>query len=145
MALFCDSDDFGKTFEPIYHGRLLHTGQRQRTRQTTLALREMLTLLVSFPWSHYRTCTHYYTEDVLVHLRPSLPHLVGSQRFLELIPRTLVPLCCSLSTRKGRRTGLACIDSTPLAVCDHHRMATHKVFAGIAMRGKTSMLMTASP
>src|SRR5262249_13958965 len=29
--------------------------------------------------------------------------------------------------------------STPLAVCDNHRIATHKVFAGIAARGKTSM------
>ena len=39
IALFCAIDDFCKTFEPIYHWRLLHTGQRQRTRQTTLALR----------------------------------------------------------------------------------------------------------
>jgi hypothetical protein len=58
---------------------------------------------------------------------------------MELIPRTLVPFCGSLSTRKGRRTGMACMDSTPLAVCDHPRITTHKVFAGIAMRGTTSM------
>jgi Transposase DDE domain len=44
-----------------------------------------------------------------------------------------------LSTRKGRRTGIAFIDSTPLAVCDNHRITTHKVFEGIARRGKTSM------
>ena len=48
-------------------------------------------------------------------------------------------MCCSLSTRKGRCTGIAFIDSTPLAVCDNHRIATHKVFEGLAMRGKTSM------
>ena len=75
----------------------------------------------------------------MAHLHPSFPHLVGYHRFVELRPRALVPLCCYLSTRKGRRTGIACIDSTPLAVCDNHRIATHKVFAGIAMRGKTSM------
>jgi hypothetical protein len=44
-----------------------------------------------------------------------------------------------LSTCKGRRTGIAFIDSTPLAVCDNHRITTHKVFEGIAKRGKTSM------
>jgi len=48
-------------------------------------------------------------------------------------------LCGSLATRKGRCTGIACIDSTPLAVGENHRIATHKVFAGLARRGKTSM------
>jgi hypothetical protein len=48
MAIFCDIDDCCKAFEPLSHRRLLHGGQRQRTRQTTLALSEMLTLLVYF-------------------------------------------------------------------------------------------------
>jgi hypothetical protein len=38
MASFCDIDDFRKAFAPIYDRCLLHMGQRQRTRQTTLAL-----------------------------------------------------------------------------------------------------------
>ena len=74
-----------------------------------------------------------------MHLRPYFPHLVSYQRFVELLPRPLIPLCGSLSTRKGRCTGMACIASTPLAVCDTHRIATHKVFEGLARRGKTSM------
>ena len=139
MAIFCAIDDFCKAFEPVYIRRLLQAGQRQRTRHTTLALSEMLTLLVYFHWSHYRTFKHYYREYVTVPLRPYFPRLVGYQRFVELMPRALVPLCGYLSTRKGRRTGIAFIDSTPLAVCDNHRIATHKVFAGLAMRGKTSM------
>ena len=53
--------------------------------------------------------------------------------------RALVPLCCYLHTRKGRCTGIAFIDSTPLAVCDNRCIETHKVFEGIATRGKTSM------
>jgi len=114
-------------------------GQRQRIRQTTLALSEIMALLVYFHWSHYRTFKHYYTEYVTVHLRPYFPQLVGYHRFVELIPRALVPLCCYLTTRKGRCTGIAFIDSTPLAVCDNHRIAAHKVFEGIAARGKTSM------
>lgn len=139
IAIFCDIDDFCKAFEPIYTRRLLHVGQRQRTRQTTLALSEILTLLVYFHWSHYRTFKHYYTEYVMAHLHPYFPQLVGYHRFVELMPRALVPLCCYLSTRKGRCTGIAFIDSTPLAVCDNHRIATHRVFEGIATRGKTSM------
>jgi DDE family transposase len=139
MAIFCDRDDFCTAFAPVYDRCLLHPGQRQRPRQPTLALSEMLTLLVYCHWSHYRTFQHDSTAYVLVPLRPYFPHLVGYHRFVELMPRALVPLCCSLSPRKGRRTGMACIDSTPLAVCDHHRMAMHQVFAGRAARGQTSM------
>jgi len=139
MAIFCDIDDFCKTFEPVYDRHLLRRGQRYRRRQPALGLSEILTLLVYFHWSHYRTFKHYYTEYVTGHLRPYCPQLVGYHRFVELLPRALVPLCCSLSTRKGRCTGIAFIDSTPLAVCDHHRIATHKVFEGVAARGKTSM------
>lgn len=139
ITIFCDIDEFGQAFEPVYTQRLLHSGQRQRTRQTALALSEILTLLVYFHWSHYRTFKHYYTEDVAVHLRPYFPHLVSYPRFVELLPRALVPLCGYLSTRKGRCTGIAFIDSTSLAVCDNHRITTHKVFEGLARRGKTSM------
>src|SRR5262245_45393905 len=35
VDIFCDIDDFCKAFEPVYNRRLLHTGLRQRTRQTT--------------------------------------------------------------------------------------------------------------
>jgi len=31
------------------------------------------------------------------------------------------------------------LDSTPLAVCDNHRIHQHQVFAGLAQRGKTSI------
>jgi hypothetical protein len=139
LALFCDMDDFCKTFEPVYVRGLLHTGQCQRTRQTTLTLSEIMTILVYFHWSHYRTFKHYYVEYVVPHLRPYFPRLGSYTRFVELLPCALVPLCCSLHTRKGRGTGIAFIDSTPLAVCDNHRIATHKVFEGLATRGKTSM------
>jgi transposase len=139
MAMVCDIDDVCKAFEPVYHRHLLHTGQRHRVRQPELALSELMTILVSFPCSHYRTCKPYYTDDGVPHLRPYFPTLVSSTRFVELMPRALGPLCCYLHTRKGRCTGIACIDSTPLRVCPNRRIASHKVFAGWATRGQTSL------
>lgn len=139
IAMFCDIDDFCKRFAPIYHRPLLQSGQRQRARQTELALSEIMTILVNFHCSHYRTFKHYYTESVQPHLRPYVPTLVSYTRFVELIPRALVPLCCYLHTRKGRCTGIAFIDSTSLGVCHNRRIAAHKVFKGWAARGKTSM------
>lgn len=67
MAIFCDIDDFCKRFEPLSHRRLLHRGQRQRTRPTALALSEIMTLLVYCHGSHSRTFTHDYVGYVTVH------------------------------------------------------------------------------
>jgi hypothetical protein len=89
IAMFCDIDDFCKRFEPLYHQHLLQSGQRYRTRRTELALSEILTLLVSFHCSHYRTFKHYYTEYVEPHLRPYFPTLVSYNRFVELMPQAL--------------------------------------------------------
>ena len=44
-----------------------------------------------------------------------------------------------LVSHLGTRTGVYYIDSTALPVCDTHRINRHKVFAGLAQRGKTSM------
>src|SRR3954447_2453296 len=44
-----------------------------------------------------------------------------------------------LLTRMGRRTGIYYIDSTPLPVCHPRRINRHRVFAGLAGRGKTSI------
>ena len=139
IAMFCDIDDFCKAFVPVYTRHLLQAGQRHRQRQTALALSEIMTILVYFHCSHYRTFKHYYTEQVVPYLRPYFPQLVSYTRFVELMPQALVPLCCYLHTRKGRCTGIAFIDSTTLAVCHNRRIATHKVFDGWATRGKTSM------
>jgi len=139
IAMFCDIDDFCKWFEPLYMRRLLQSGQRQRTRQTVLALSEIMTIIVYFHSSHYRDFKHYYTEYVAPHLRPYFPTLVSYSRFVELIPRAVVPLCGYLHTRKGRCTGITFVDSTSLAVCHNRRISRHKVFAGYATRGKSSM------
>jgi len=139
IAMFCDIDDFCKWFEPLYMRHLLQSGQRQRTRQTALALSEIMTIIVYFHSSHYRDFKHYYTEYVATHLRPYFPALVSYNRFVELMPRAVVPLCGYLHTRKGRCTGITFVDSTSLAVCHNRRISRHKVFAGYATRGKSSM------
>src|ERR687892_1086766 len=139
IAMFCDIDDFCKWFEPLYMQRLLQDGQRHRVRQGHLPLREIMPIIVYFHRSHYRDFKHYYTEYVAGHLRPYFPALVSYSRFVELMPRALVPLCGYLYTRKGRCTGITFVDSTSLAVCHNRRIGRHKVFAGYATRGKSSM------
>jgi len=139
LELFCSVDDFWQHFAPNWHQDLLTSGQRQRLRPTQLAPSEIMTILILFHQSHYRTFKAYYTEYVQRHLRSEFPALVSYHRFVELMPTVLVPLVAYLHTQLGRCTGISFIDSTSLAVCYNARIHQHRVFAGRAARGKTSV------
>ena len=138
LELFCDVDDFWLRFEPQWQADQLAAG-KQRERAGHLCPSEVMTILIHFHQSHYRTFKAYYTEHVQVHLRSEFPHLVSYQRFVALIPAMLVPLLAYLQTRYGVCTGISFIDSTSLEVCDPKRISQHRVFAVDARRGKTSM------
>ncbi len=60
-------------------------------------------------------------------------------RFVELIPSALPAMCLYLRVRFGQGTGVAFIDSTPLSVCHNRRIGRHRVFAGMATHGKSSL------
>ena len=47
-------------------------------------------------------------------------------------------MCAYLRSCLGACTGISFLDSTPLAVCNNHRIHHHKVFDGVARRGKSS-------
>jgi transposase len=117
----------------------LNTGIRTRKRDRSLTMSEIMTILIVFHQSHYRNFKSYYLEHVLPHLRGEFPGLVSYTRFVDYIPSALVPLCVYFKTNcLGICTGLSFVDSTSIDVCLNQRIASHKVFAGLAARGKTS-------
>jgi hypothetical protein len=77
--------------------------------------------------------------EVLPHWRGAFPHLVSYNRFVELMPWSLMLLCCYLHTRVGEMTGISFIDSTPIEVCHAKRAHSHRVFTQYAAWGKNSM------
>jgi hypothetical protein len=137
VALFCDIDDFCQRFEPWLQVQLLTI--RQRQRQPTMHLSEVMTILVLFHLQGYRTFKQFYLEHVCVHLRQEFPNLVSYSRFVELQRDALLPLCAYLKRRYGHCTGIAFVDSTALAVCHNRRIHSHRVFAEVAARGKSSV------
>ena len=100
---------------------------------------EILTIVIHFHQARYRDFKAYYLQYVAVQLRREFPTLVSYQRFVELLPTIVVPLCAYLHVCFGSCTGISFIDSTALAVCHNRRIRQHKVFTGIAQRGKTSL------
>src|SRR5437588_4736325 len=99
-GLFCAVDDFWLDFEPQWKAMPLAAG-KQRERAGQLCPSEVMTILIHFHQSHYRTFKAYYTEHVQVHLSSEFPHLVSYQRFVALIPSVLGALLAYLQSRDG--------------------------------------------
>lgn len=139
LELYCAVDDFWQAFEAEWRSQQLAASEGQRQRRGALGESEMMTILIHFHQARYRDFKTYYTEYVQVFLRAEFPHTVSYARFIQRLPPLLLPLALFLRTRFGQPSGIAFIDSTALAVCDTHRIPSHKVFVGWAERGKTSM------
>ena len=139
LELFVNVDDFCQAFLPNLEQHLLSSGAVKRHRERSLSVSEVMTILIHFHQSHYRNFKAYYGEHVLLHLRSEFPDLVSYTRFVDFIPSALLPLCAYFQqTCLGDCTGVSFIDSTSLDVCLSQRIASHKVFAGLAGRGKPS-------
>jgi len=139
IELFCSVDNFCLKFEPAYNRKLLEDSTRKRMRKSRMRLSEVMSIIIWFHMSGYRTFKDYYTREVSTHLRWAFPHLVSYNRFVELMPQALLPLCFYFRTRKGKCSGISFVDSTPIAVCHNRRIHSHKVFRQTARRGKNSM------
>lgn len=139
LELFVHVDDFCQIFLPKLEQLLLNNGDIKRRRERSLSISEVMTILIHFHQSHYRNFKAYYCEHVVPHLRNEFPNLVSYTRFVDFIPSALLPLCAYFKQAcLGDCTGVSFIDSTSLDVCLNQRIASHKVFAGLAERGKTS-------
>ena len=139
LELFVSVDDFCHVFLPFWEQKLMQDGSKKRHRPGELRVSEIMTILIHFHQSHYRDFKTYYIEHVCEHLKSEFPKLVSYERFVILMPSVLGPLSAYLKSLYGRCHGISFIDSTALMVCDNHRIHNHKVFAGLAQRGKGSM------
>lgn len=139
LELFVDVDDFCQVFLPIWQKRLLSEGSKKRLRKGRLSMSEIITIIIYFHQSRYRNFKSYYNDHVCEHLRAEFPNLVTYERFVALMPSAFGPLCAYLKSLYGKCSGISFVDSTALEVCDNHRIHHHRVFEGVAKRGKGSM------
>ncbi len=110
-----------------------------RNKPSGVSNSEVITLLICFHLSDYRTLKHFYKDYVCLHLRKEFPSLVSYNRFVELQKTAALPLLMYvMSNCIGDCTGISFIDSTKLAVCKNQRIHQHRQFKDIAQRGYTS-------
>src|SRR3954464_11680912 len=137
-ALYCCLDDFCKVFADWEAHRLLPSEQT-RQRSGKLSCAEMLFIVVVFHLSPYKNFKVFYLYGIGAQYRACFDELPHYDRFVSLMPRLFVPLMVLLHGLSGEPTGVYFVDSTKRAVCHNRRIYRHKVFDGLAARGKTSM------
>ena len=106
LDLFCSVDAFWQQFEPLWEREQLASGRRQRKRATRLSPSEIMTILILFQQSGYRTFKGFYTQYVQTQLPAEFPGLVSYTRFVALMPRVPLPLALYLHTQLGACTGI---------------------------------------
>jgi hypothetical protein len=73
-------------------------------------------------------------------MNDEFPNLVSYNRSVELQQKVALPIVLFLKTcRMGKCTGISFIDSTALKVCHIRREHQHRVFDGIATKGKSTL------
>lgn len=136
--LFCDTDDFCKGFIADWEKNQIEDETKKRRRKSRLSHSEIMTIVVYYHQSGYKTFKWFYERSICKNRKPEFPNLVSYNRFIELLPDVLIPLTLFMKTRCRKGRGVAFIDSTPLRVCDNLRIPRHKTFQGEAQRGKSS-------
>ena len=141
ITLFCNIDDFFLAYEKwmAMHCLPKETPPETRGHPRKLHPSEVMTILIAFHQSGYRTFKHFYQRHVCVYYRAEFPNLVSYSRFVQLKKEVLTVLTFYLSAHLGTCSGISFVDSTRLRVCDNKRISSHRVFAKEAGCSKTSM------
>tara|TARA_B100001964_G_C14132123_1_gene553400 strand:+ start:330 stop:1082 length:753 start_codon:yes stop_codon:yes gene_type:complete len=97
-----------------------------------------MTIVILFHQSGYRTFKQFYKLEVCGHLKKYFPKSLSYSWFIRRMSHLIFPLHCYLQTRLGKVSGISFVDSTPIVVCHNRRIYSHKVFKGMAKKGKSS-------
>lgn len=138
LELYFDCDEFVKHFESYLSSKGI--GEMRKRRCDGLSIAEIMTILVAYQHSGHSTFQYFYKDYVCVHLRNEFTKLPTYERFVALIPKVAIyQLAWAISISSANTcTGISYIDSKKLPVCRNQRIHQHKVFHGIAARGKSS-------
>lgn len=133
--LFCLVDDFMKNLEN--NSSLINSRKAKTGIKGFLNNSEILTITIGYYQSSYDCFKNYYQEVILLEHREDFK-LVSYPHFTKLIGRHLPFLTVLLHQLFDKCSGISFIDATSIAVCKNYRIYSHKVFKGIAQRGKTT-------
>ena len=135
--LFCSIDDFWKSFKLHCYKKQIGS-KSSRGPNSYLSMSEIMTIMVLFHQSNFRTFKHFYFY-LLANYSKEFPKLPSYPRFVAIQKSSFLPLFVYLHHCKGKVTSIAFIDSTVIKVCNIKRSYSNKVFKNIAKKSKSTM------
>lgn len=139
IDLFCFVNDFCQKIEPWLEKQLIESGVKKRKdRDSRLSLSEIMTLIIHFHQSRYRDFKSYYLKYVQKYLLKFFPDLLSYSRFVEIMPKALLPLTLLVHFNEKEYTKIYFVDSTPIEVCHVKREKSNKVFKNLAVKSKST-------
>lgn len=136
--LFCDIDDFCQDFIPKWQKQLISDNKTKRNRTHRMSYSEIITIWIFYHQSGYRTFKWFYQKFIQGQCQDKFPNLLSYNRFIEIVPKIIIPISAFMKSSQRTTKGIAFVDSTPLKVCTNLRIPRHKTFNGKAGRGKSS-------
>lgn len=138
IQIFIDVDDFCQAFDSW-----VSTQDQYKSFynwNSVMSRSEVMSIIIFYQVSGYKCFQYYYDQMVVANLKTYYPNLVGYKRFLRLMSCCFdqLYLFAQWQSSQSQATGIYYADSKKLPVCDNRRIHSHKVFEGIAQRGKSS-------
>jgi len=137
IEIFYLIDEFSQEFNKSISKHTLGNNAKRKPKMSTS---EVITIMVLFHMGALKNLKHFYCYFIGKHFSHMFPQTVSYNRFVELMQSSVLPMTLFLKTCcMGECTGISFIDSTPIRVCKNKRIPRHRVFDGIAQRGKSTM------
>lgn len=137
LEIYVETDDLLKAFQAWSHTKTLSSFLAAK-RQPHLCASEIATIVVGYHLSGYKCFEYYYRECIRKTYRNCFPQAPSYRRFVCYTIRVLPLLFLLLLFKCSQsvRSGYYFIDSKKLEVCHLRREKQHRVFQGLARKGR---------
>lgn len=135
IEIFLECDDFCKKISTYQ----LENNFETEPISELMSESEMMSIVIYYHHSGFKCFKYYYECIVQRILKSYFPKSYSYTRFVNLMKRLNFPLFAFLTAcRLSASSQGNYIDATKLVVCHNKRIFSHKVFKGLANRGKSS-------
>ena len=135
IEIFCHVDDFFKELDDKTN--FITNKNNKPGCKTRLNRSEIITIIIGYWQASYECFKNYYLKQIWVHYKGDF-QIVSYCQFIKLIGPYLLLLVLLLNSIFDKCDSLSLVDSSSIKVCKRYRILMHKVFTGIAARGKTT-------